>query len=100
MTKSSIYQKMLALAMVLFLLAPVWLSAFLLPVPVSAARADAGEGVGAAEHAADEWSDDAEAELPGPELERLQFCTILKTTGFCLNTTRPNGCIPPPRSRS
>ncbi len=66
MTKSSMNQKMLALAMALFLLVPA------LILPVLAARADAGAGVGAAEHAADDLLETQETELPGPEVERLE----------------------------
>lgn len=66
MTKSSINQKLLALAMALFLLFPA------LILPVFAARADAGEGVGAAEHSADELFEPETDELPGPEVERLE----------------------------
>lgn len=66
MTKSSINQKILALAMALSLLLPA------LILPVFAARADAGEGVGAAEPSADELFETETEELPGPEVERLE----------------------------
>lgn len=66
MTKSSINQKILALATALFLLFPA------LILPVFAARADAGEGVGAAEHSADDLPEPETEELPGPEVEQLE----------------------------
>ena len=66
MTKSSLYPKLAALAMTLLLLLPA------LILPVFAARADAGEGVGAAEPSEEELFDSEPEEMPGPEVERLE----------------------------
>ncbi len=67
MTKSSMNSKLLAFAMAMFLLFPT------LVTPVFAARADAGAGLGgSAEDAAVKAAETVPAEMPGPEVERLE----------------------------